>query len=706
MRSTILISLFIVLAFAHFIYSQDRIVSVSIFDQHPTKNSDFEPELGSLKTGLVKTKLPTSRVPELGASTNDLKTGRINNPELFPTWFNRDTTKNVQIPFDIPFKKVLDSETNTYIYQYKNNAFFPIDKQGWDVSSTYRSYTDDDGKYHNYHFCLKMNYKFSYKGYETFYFTGDDDVWVYINNTLAVDLGGLHSKESASIDLSTQASKTKLGITPDNTYNFDFFYCERHTTASNMEITTNFDLFCPKFDYCGTCLGNGCCKPDADCNDNNPCTVDICPDANDPTVTASNWKSKCTHEPKVCTSNSQCLIPSCQAGTGKCITTPLPPKDRSSECLFASSCSDKTGWNYGNACNQTCQTGACNADGTCAVTTDQDCATQLGLGPCYTYSCDKNGSGCVATPLCKQSTTNPCLINECKIVNDQATCVQTTLAPEKCNCDCTGQLDSCLLKRCDVTDGSCAPIKIDGIDDGNLCTVDSCDKNTGKITHEPIVCVGCTECVKGKCEPSDALCEDNNICTTSKCGANNTCVATPISCDDNNPCTVDTCDQFKGCIHTPITCADEGSCSVGYCDTADGVCKTKPRQCTPENPAFCLIYECDENAGCISYDKPCVAENSRCKQGYCDNSTMECKTKDYDPQPFICKTAAVVSTAVIAGVTVAGAVALGLAIFGGKKGYDYWKESRGANFSSSNSNPLYVQNPNGGENPLYAGASE
>jgi len=704
------ISLFIILAFANFIYSQDvRTLVATIYDQYPGKNSDFEPEYGSLTKGLVKTKLNSLRYPEIGTDDKRvLVDGRIYNPQLFPTWWNSDEKYNRQLTYNIDVKKVLDSKTNTYTYQFVSKEFFPIDKRGWDEDSQYRKYKDDNGNYHNYHFCLKINYKFNYQGYETFLFSGDDDVWVFINGNLAVDLGGLHTQANATIDLSKDENKAKLGISPGSTYNFDFFYCERRTFASNMIISTNFDLFCPKFDYCGTCLGGGCCKPEVDCNDNDPCTDDICPSNDDPLVNQNNWRQMCDHKPKNCKSDSQCYVGSCEASSGKCIKTPLPPVDKTSECKFASSCSDSSGWSYGNSCNKTCQTGNCK-DGVCEVMDANYCANKLGLGPCYSYSCDANGSGnCVAEPICKQNQNNPCLVNSCNVENDVAKCIETTLAPEQCDCDCTGQLNGCNIKRCNVLDGTCAPIPKDGIDDGNLCTEDHCDEATGKVTHTPMACGSCSSCDKGKCISQDSLCDDSNICTSNKCGANSTCEVSKVSCDDGNPCTIDSCDQFLGCVNTPIECEDdkESACNVGYCDVSDGQCKFKPRQCTPENAPFCLVYECDQNSGCISYDKPCVADNSRCEQGYCNNETRECLSKDYDPQPFICKTAAVVSTAVIAGVTVAGAVALGLAIFGGKKGYDYWKESRGSTFSSSNSNPLYVQNPNGGENPLYASTTD
>jgi fibro-slime domain-containing protein len=81
-------------------------------------------------------------------------------------------------------------------------------------------------------------------GGETFTFEGDDDVWVFINEKLAVDLGGLHFPETRSVSLDAQAAM--LGIAKGGVYKLDLFHAERHSVQSNFRIDLNFT-----FESCG-----------------------------------------------------------------------------------------------------------------------------------------------------------------------------------------------------------------------------------------------------------------------------------------------------------------------------------------------------------------------------------------------------------------------------------------------------------------------
>ena len=185
-------------------------------DTHP----DFEGVLGGHQPGQVERVLGADRNPVWKAPALPSFTTAAN----FDEWYNDVAGVNLSAPLSIALDNTLTPDPD--VYTFTDGDFFPIDG----------ALFGNEGRAHNYHFTFELHSKFTYSGGETFAFTGGDDLWVFIDDGLVVDLGGVHGAISGSVALDT------LGLTLGEVYDFDLFFAERHTTASSLRIDTSIIL--------------------------------------------------------------------------------------------------------------------------------------------------------------------------------------------------------------------------------------------------------------------------------------------------------------------------------------------------------------------------------------------------------------------------------------------------------------------------------
>ena len=174
--------------------------------------------------GIVASTLGSDGKPMYANPTDPL--AGITSQDTFNQWYNN--TQDINMSYVVALKLTTSNGLSTFSASIKNgggladSSFFPLDGAGF----------GNEGQNHNFSFTTEFHTAFTYKGGETFTFVGDDDVWVFINNQLVIDMGGRHGQLTGSVQLDT------LGLTVGTNYDLAVFQAERHTSQSNFRIDT------------------------------------------------------------------------------------------------------------------------------------------------------------------------------------------------------------------------------------------------------------------------------------------------------------------------------------------------------------------------------------------------------------------------------------------------------------------------------------
>jgi fibro-slime domain-containing protein len=188
---------------------------------------------------IVSTTIGSDQKPVYANATGTTLT--THGKAAFDMWYNDTPGTNITVFYPLPIvagsngSLQYDSQAQGVDYSptdpSQGKGFFPIDD-----GTPYATAFGNQGKAHNYSFTMEIHTTFTYQGGEYFNFRGDDDVFVFINGNLVINLGGVHSAEPAQVNVDT------LGLTKGETYPLDFFSVERHVTQSNVLFQTTLQL--------------------------------------------------------------------------------------------------------------------------------------------------------------------------------------------------------------------------------------------------------------------------------------------------------------------------------------------------------------------------------------------------------------------------------------------------------------------------------
>jgi fibro-slime domain-containing protein len=236
-----------------------------------TFNPDFNPPPTGTHLGITTEYLDVQGKPVWNASNPDVGQGGYPaSAGSFAAWYWTSPSLVADGTIEVVGELTLgrpDPSNFPNRYQFASSEFFPLDDLGWELEAPpLQELPLNNG--HNFGFTTEVHYFFVYQGDEVLSFEGDDDLWVFVDGRLCMDIGGIHGATFGTMSFDPMVTDSNagrqaivdaciadLGLQVGKVYEVSIFHAERHVTQSNFRLT--LDGFVTEHSECSDTCGDG-----------------------------------------------------------------------------------------------------------------------------------------------------------------------------------------------------------------------------------------------------------------------------------------------------------------------------------------------------------------------------------------------------------------------------------------------------------------